>query len=136
MKTLHIILLTAFAAGIAATGPVFGQGESQGGTAQAEPAPGGMLRTMPHGRYQCALPGDAGGDAYVVVEEEEFRIFTASRYETAQGTGTYILRGKDLTFTLGPKKGERFERVGDNQLRKLKPGGEASDLLCTRRGSR
>lgn len=136
MKTLHIILLTAFAAGIAATGPVLGQPDAQPNATQAEPAPGGALRTMPHGRYQCALPGDAGGEAYVVVVEEEFRIFTASRYETAQGSGTYILRGKDLTFTHGPKKGERFERVGDNQLRKLKPGGEATDLLCTRRGSR
>lgn len=132
MKTLHVILLTAFAAGIAATGPVLGQQDTPAATSP----PGGMLRTMPHGRYQCALPGDADGAAYDVVEEEEFRIFTASRYENATGEGTYIMRGDDLTFTQGPKKGERFTRVGANQLRKLDARGSRTDLLCTRLGSR
>jgi len=132
MKTLHVILLTAFAAGIAATGPVLGQQD----TPAADSQPGGMLRTMPHGRYQCALPGDAGGAAYTTVAEEEFRIFTASRYENAQGEGTYIMRGDSLTFTQGPKKGERFSRVGANQLRKLDSSGTRTELLCTRVGSR
>ncbi|MFU7528974.1 elongation factor P [Qipengyuania sp. ASV99] len=132
MKTIHIAILTAFAAGIAATAPAIGKQENA-----AAPAPpsGGMLRTLPHGTYQCALPGDAGGAAFVAVEEQDFRIFTASRYETADGAGTYILRGDEVTFTRGPRKGERFRQVSENQLRKLNANGEDSDLLCTRLGS-
>ncbi|MGB7371123.1 elongation factor P [Erythrobacter sp.] len=96
--------------------------------------PGGMLKTLPRGNYSCALPGDAGGDAFVVVAEEAFRISTASRYQSAAGDGTYLLRGRELLFTRGPRKGERFHRVGDNQLRKLREDGSESDLLCTRGG--
>lgn len=128
MKTLHVIGLTAFAVTVASVVPASGQEDSP-----VAPAPSGMLRTMPHGNYECALPGDAGAEAFKVVDAENFRISTASRYTNSEGAGTYILRGRDLTFTRGPKKGERFERVGDNQLRKLDAVGDKSDLLCTRR---
>ena len=133
MKTLHVILLTGFAAVLAAGGPTIVRGETSGsGTLPS----GGTLNTMPHGPYECALPGDAGGAAYVVIEEENFRVSTASRYQSAEGSGTYIMRGDMLTFTRGPKRGERFRRIGDNQLRKLNSNGEVTDLLCTRLGSR
>lgn len=128
MKTVHVILLTAFAGVVAAVVPAKGQDERP-----ALPPPGGMLKTMPHGNYDCALPGDAGAQAYRVDEAENFRISTASRYTNTQGAGTYILRGDDLTFTRGPKKGERFVRVGTNQLRKLDSMGERTAILCTRR---
>lgn len=128
MKTVHIVCLTAFAVAVAAVVPAKGQEERP-----AVPPPGGMLKTMPHGNYSCALPGDAGAQAYRVVEAENFRISTASRYTNAEGAGTYLLRGNDLTFTRGPKKGERFVRVGDNQLRKLDSLGERTEILCTRR---
>lgn len=114
------------------------QGQSQA-PSSPDPAPlpgGGPLRTLPHGIYQCALPGDALGPAFIVVEDEEFRIFTASRYENKDGVGTYIMRGDALTFTAGPKKGERFKRIGTNQVRRINSDGEAGDLLCTRMGSR
>jgi len=139
MKTIHVILLTSFAAGLAAVSPAIGQEDSITAGAPTSPAAspaGGPLRTMPHGTYQCALPGDAGGAAFDVSEGESFRIFTASRYESGDGAGTYIQRGTALTFTRGPRKGERFQRVGDNQLRKLAEDGTRSDLLCTRLGSR
>ena len=116
MKTRYVVLLTAFAAALAAASPLM---------AQSDPPGGGMLRTLPHGTYQCALPGDAGGKAFEVVEQETFRIRPSSGYTTAQGSGIYILRGDELTFTRGPKKGQRFKRVGDNQLRRGK-------LTCTR----
>lgn len=116
MKTRYVLLLTAVAAAVAAASPL---------AVQATPPSGGMLRTMPHGIYQCALPGDAGGKAFEVIDEEGFRIRPSSGYTSAEGSGTYILRGKELTFTRGPKKGERFERVGTNQLKRGK-------LLCTR----
>lgn len=120
MKTRYVLLLTGVAAGIAAVTPLMADA--------APPPPGGMLATMPHGTYQCALPGDALGKAFIVVEEEQFSIGTASSYRSAEGRGTYILRGEKLTFTRGPKKGETFERVGTNQLKRGK-------LLCTRLGS-
>lgn len=123
MKTRYVIVLTTFAAALAATFPL---------TSQAKPPGGGILRTMPLGTYQCALPGDAAGKAFVVVDEEQFRIGTASSYNSAEGAGVYILRGEVLTFTRGPKKGERFERVGRNQLQRLKPDGTRDKLLCTR----
>lgn len=116
MKTRYIFLLTATAAAIAADASL---------GAQAAPSDGGMLGTMPHGVYQCALPGDAGGKAFEVQESESFRIRPSSGYNSAQGSGTYILRGNRLTFTSGPKKGERMERVGTNQLKR-------GDLICTR----
>lgn len=128
MKTSHIFMLTAFAAFVAAASPLMSQ---QSGTASA---PGGMLRTMPHGAYQCTLPGDAGGKAYKVMETEAFQIGTASSYTSAEGRGNYILRGDQLTFTRGPKKGQKFERISTNQLRKLDSAGERKKLRCIRLG--
>lgn len=128
MKSSHIFLLTTFAAVIAALSPAAGQQDS------AVSAGNGPLRTLPHGTYSCALPGDAGGSAFVRVESEDFRIIPASRYVTSEGEGVYILRGRELTFTRGPKKDERYKRVGDNQLRKIDGDGAATELLCTRIG--
>jgi hypothetical protein len=121
MKTLHVIILTAFAAVVAAASPLLAQ-------------EGRMLRTMPHGEYECALPGDAAREAYRVVPQASFGIAAASRYRTAEGVGTYLMRGEELVFTGGPRKGEQFRRVGPNQLQRLKEDGSVSKLLCTRRG--
>ncbi len=96
---------------------------------------GGMLRTMPHGTYECALPGSAAGAAIERQEDEDFRLSSASRYRNTEGRGTYLLKGKTFTFTRGPKKGERFIREGENRLRKLDRAGNATRLLCVRRGS-
>lgn len=145
MRTLFIILLAVTGAVVATAGPVLSKPatgqphtaqDSARAGAQARVPAGGMLRTMPHGDYECALPGDAGGRAYEVVKAEGFRISTASRYNADAGSGTYILRGNKLTFTAGPKNGERFERVGENQLRKTDAKGERGDLLCTRLADR
>ena len=121
---------------VVTAGPVLSKkAQTQALEQQAAPS-SGMLRTMPHGAYECALPGDAGGKAYRVVAEEGFRISTASRYSVNGDTGTYILRGDKLTFTAGPKNGEKFDRVGENQLRKVKLDGTKSELLCTRLADR
>ena len=134
MRTFFIILLATTGAVVATAGPVLPK--AGGSQAQSLPPGGGMLRTMPHGVYECTLPGDAGGRAYEIVAGEGFRISTASRYSSDAGDGTYILRGRSLTFTAGPKNGERFERVGDNQLRKLERDGTKTELLCTRLADR
>ncbi|MEM6907552.1 MAG: elongation factor P [Pseudomonadota bacterium] len=136
MQSFNIALLTGFAALVAASGTSFGVLEDAAATAPPSNAPaGGMLRTMPHGTYQCALPGDVTGRAITVVAEENFRISGASRYRAAQGSGIYLLRGQTLTFTRGPKKGERFRRVGTNQLQRLGADGELDKLICTRLGN-
>jgi hypothetical protein len=136
MRTIFIILLAMTGAVAATAGPVLSKQEQPDKAQRAAPPAGGMLRTMPHGEYECALPGDAGGRAYEVVSPEGFRISTASRYTNELGAGTYILRGNSLTFTAGPKNGERFQRVGQNQLRKLDADGERSELICTRLADR
>ncbi len=123
MRTRYIIGLTAFAAALAAVTP------------HARGQDGGMLSTMPQGNYQCALPGDAGGAAYTIVEGAEFRLGAASSYHSENGSGVYILKGKSLTFTRGPRKGERYRRIGTNQLTKINPDGSLSKLLCTRIGA-
>lgn len=136
MKPLAMIAISAV---LSASGNVAAvAADTQTATPQpgVERPSGGMLRTLPHGTYQCALPGDANGPAFRVVAHEEFRIFTASRYENSEGTGTYIMRGQTLTFTSGPKKGQMMWRVGTNQVRQILPDGSHGDLLCTRLGSR
>lgn len=100
--------------------------------ASADAAPPGKLGTLPPGVYQCALPGDAADRAFVVVADKEFRIATGSTYSDARGTGTYILRGRELTFTRGSRKGEQYYRVGQNQLRAREGDGSLGELLCTR----
>lgn len=149
MRTRHIIALTVVAAAIAgssgnflsAEGPVLKPVLSAVNGSEAlaatpnEQTEGGPLGTMPHGRYQCALPGDAVGAAINVVETASFRISQASSYKNAEGSGIYLMRGKMLTFTRGPKKGEKFERVGSSQLQQVNADGSLSKLICTRLGS-
>ena len=93
-----------------------------------------MLGILQHGNYQCALPGDAGGEAFIVIPEESFRIGTASSYVNDAGTGIYLMRGDEVVFTRGPKKDQRFQQLGDNTLQKLNPDGTLSKLICTRLG--
>ena len=134
MKTRNIVLLTAIAAAMAAGSPTL-SGPLADAQTPAAPLPGGgALSTLPHGTYQCALPGDASGNAFDVIESENFRIGHASKYRNEEGTGTYLLRGKEMIFTRGPKKGERYKRIGTNQVRKL-DGETVTKLLCTRLGN-
>lgn len=122
MKTTHVLILTALAATIAAAVP--------SGAQEGRP-----LRTLPHGTYTCALPGDAAGGAFRAVDAERFIILPGSGYRDADGVrGVYILRGTELTFTSGPKKGQRFKRLGNNTLKRLSADGTIGRLSCTRLG--
>lgn len=98
------------------------------------PAQAQMLRTMPHGPYECALPGAASREAWLPQEKESFRIARASRYRNDQGRGTYILKGDELTFTAGPKNGEKLRRTGTNELRSINEDGSTGRLICVRVG--
>lgn len=98
-------------------------------------APGGKLGTLPLGEYRCALPGDSGGLAWVPLEGREFNIGNASIYHTAEGSGTYLLTGKRVTFTRGPMKGMEFDRTGSGTLRWIDEDGELSRVRCVRAGT-
>jgi hypothetical protein len=133
MKTRYILLLIVSAAAAAAFLP--GDAHGQNTVQPRVNAPStGVLGILQHGNYQCALPGDAGGEAFRVVPDESFRIGTASSYVNDKGNGIYLLRGDEVVFTRGPKKDQRFLRLGDNTLRKLNPDGSPSKLICTRLG--
>lgn len=101
---------------------------------RAPAAGGGTLTTLPVGRYQCSLPGDAGGAAWIPIEERAFSIKNASRYIRSDGEGTYLLAGDRLVFTRGPMKDEQYRRVGTNTLRALKPDGSFGSIRCVRTG--
>lgn len=138
MKTPYVVLLIISAASAAAflPGGVNGQDRSASRPqASARPATGGMLGILQHGDWQCALPGDAGGVAFVEQPAEGFRIGTASSYISPAGNGIYLLRGTEVLFTRGPKKDERFVVLGENSLRKLNPDGTPSKMICTRIGN-
>lgn len=114
----RIIILSLFAAGFLAS-----------------PAHADLLKTMPHGPYECALPGDAASQAWIPQESEGFTISRASRYRNAEGRGTYILKGNELTFTAGPKNGEQLRRTGSNELREINEDGSTGRMICVRVGS-
>lgn len=139
MRTRYMILLTLCAAAVAAfsSGLAGAQDRNDARPAGSPPAAndGGMLATLQRGEWECALPGDAGGEAFVVVPEEGFRIGNASSYRNAEGRGIYLLRGTELIFTRGPKKDQRFRVLGENSLRKLAEDGSESKLTCTRLGN-
>lgn len=137
MKTRYIFALIVSAAAAAAFLP--GSAQSQDRSASRPQSRSytpstGVLGVLQHGQYQCALPGDAGGAAFIEVPEEGFRIGTASSYVNAQGNGIYLMRGNEVVFTRGPKKDQRFRRMGDNTLQKLNPDKTLSKLICTRLG--
>jgi len=141
MKTPSIFLLIVSAAAAAAFLPGGVQGQDQatdrGATrpqARAGAPVSGMIGILRHGTWECALPGDAGGEAFIAVPEEGFRIGTASSYANAQGSGIYLLRGTQMVFTRGPKKDQRFRVLGENTLQKLDPDGSPSRLICTQLG--
>ncbi|MFO6447154.1 elongation factor P [Erythrobacter sp. NE805] len=143
MRTRYVLLLVAGAAALAAVGPGGARGQTAATNRDASrprpssgPPTGGVLGILEHGQWQCALPGDAGGAAFVEVPEEAFLISTASSYRSpGGGRGIYLLRGTEVVFTRGPKKDQRFRVRGENTLQKLNPDGTDSKLICTRVGN-
>jgi hypothetical protein len=138
MKTRYIFLLIVSAAAAAAFLPHGVQGQDRAASrpqSRAGAPTSGMIGILQHGEWQCALPGDAGGEAFIEVPEEAFRIGTASSYINPQGSGIYLLRGNEVLFTRGPKKDQRFRLLGENTLQKLNPDGSLSKLICTRIGN-
>lgn len=94
----------------------------------------GRLALLDQGEYVCALPGDASGAAWVVQDGREFAITGGSSYRTARGSGTYLLEGKQVTFTRGPMRGARFMRLGSGLLQQVDRGGKLGRMRCHRAG--
>jgi hypothetical protein len=101
--------------------------------APALAAPGGRIDTIHPGEYTCELPGDATGPAGFPVAEESFTVTSGSSYATAHGRGSYLLTGDLMVMTSGPKRGQKYNRLSDNFLRKLQADGAESTLRCVRR---
>ncbi|ABC63144.1 hypothetical protein [Erythrobacter litoralis] len=95
---------------------------------------GAPLGTLPVGRYQCSLPGDASGPAWRDIDDMRFSIKNASRYLSPTGDGTYLMQGDELVFTRGPMKDQRYKRMGSSILRKLKSDGSLDRIRCVRIG--
>lgn len=118
MKTARLAL---FALAIAAPSAVLAQDD-------------GPLQTLPVGQYQCSVPGDAAGRAWIPIEGKVFTIKNASRYLSPEGTGIYLMTGDELIFTRGPMKNQRFRRMGSTILRMKEADGSLGRVRCVRVG--
>lgn len=96
-------------------------------------APGGKIGTLQQGEYACELPGDAMGPAGYRQSGEGFTIVNSSSYAVEQGRGAYLLTGDVMTFTSGPRQGERYHRISTSFLRRMAADGSDTELRCVRR---
>jgi hypothetical protein len=118
MKQLTKLTLLAALAGLA-HGPAMAQGR---------------LLLLDQGEYVCALPGDASGAAWVEQEGRDFAITGGSSYRTVRGAGTYLMEGKQVTFTRGPMRGTKMMRLGSGLLQEVGRDGKLGRLRCHRVG--
>ena len=96
----------------------------------------GRLGTLPLGPYSCSLPGDADGEAWVVLPGDGFTIENGSAYRTDKGSGTYLLAGDIVTFTSGPLKNARYKRSGKATLQRIEVDGKPGRVRCVRAATR
>jgi hypothetical protein len=100
--------------------------------AAAAPATGaGHLGTLERGLYRCETPGDAGGEAGIPREDEDFEVISSSRYKVPGGRGVYLRKGNLVTLTSGPREGAQYRLETERYLIKL---GSAEHLRCYWRG--
>jgi len=89
----------------------------------------GPIGTLERGTYTCELPGDAGGRAGVAQPDAQLTIIGASRYDSPQGSGTYLRRGDVVMLTSGPRSGESYAVVSPAFLRRIEDG-KPGKLRC------
>ncbi|MEW9855458.1 hypothetical protein [Novosphingobium sp. M1R2S20] len=94
------------------------------------PVPGGLIDTLPLGKYTCELPGDAGGPVRVPAEEFDFTVIHGSSYRTAGMRGSYLLTGDLVTMTSGKLKGMKLHRISSGFLRRVDAAGRDDELRC------
>ena len=97
---------------------------------QPRPVPGGVIGTLPLGKYDCELAGDAGGPVRVAAAEFDFRVINGSNYRAAGERGSYLLTGDVVLMTGGKLKGLKLHRVSDGFLRRVEADGSDGELRC------
>ena len=88
------------------------------------------MDTIPQGGYICEVPGDAAGFAGIRQPAVEFTVVNGSSYSADGQLGSYLLTGDTLVFTSGPRKGQRFHRVGFRTLHRIGSDGRDTNLRC------
>lgn len=96
------------------------------------PATGaGHLGTLERGLYRCEAPGDAGGEAGIPREGEDFEVISSSRYRVPGARGVYLRKGNLVTLTSGPRKGAQYRLESERYLIKI---GSSENIRCYWRG--
>lgn len=108
------------------------QGQDISPQADRLPPHRGGIGVMPQGLYVCELPDGSASSRGVVQPGTSFRITSASRYISDQGTGTYLRRGDTMVLSSGPRAGEQYQIVGDGFVRRLE-NGNPGRLRCLHR---
>ncbi len=97
----------------------------------ASAGPGGKLATLGLGAWICEVPGDASAPPKPQ-PEYNFTVVPDSSYVTAgDERGSYLLLGDQLTFTSGPRVGDRYMLDSNATLRKL---GHSAAIRCVLAG--
>ena len=94
----------------------------------------GPIDTAQRGTYRCELPGTAAGAAGVAQPQDDFRIASASRYQSDRGNGTYLRQRDTIRFTGGPRAGEAYRMESESFFRRLDAHGRPGRLRCVRSG--
>lgn len=95
----------------------------------------GPIGTAQRGAYTCELPGNAAGAAGIAQPQDDFRIASASRYQSARGDGTYLRQGNTIRFTSGPRAGEAYRMESESFFRRVDADGKPGRLRCVRSGN-
>jgi hypothetical protein len=96
------------------------------------PVPGGLIGTLPQGRYTCELPGDASGPVRVAAHDFDFSVIHGSSYRAGASRGSYLLTGDLVTMTGGKLKGLKLHRIADGFLRQVTASGADGEMRCVR----
>lgn len=94
----------------------------------------GRIALLDQGEYVCALPGDATGGAWIEQRARDFAITGGSSYRTPQGSGTYLMEGRKVTFTRGPMRGTQFMHLASGLLQEIGRDGKLGRMRCHRSG--
>ncbi len=94
------------------------------------PVAGGRIGTLSLGRYQCELPGDAGGPIGQRLPDNDFTVANASSYKAGGVRGSYLYTGNTVVMTGGKFKGLHFRRVSSGFLQETDASGVEKEMRC------
>lgn len=94
------------------------------------PVPGGLIGTLPQGKYTCELPGNAGGPVRVAAADFDFSVILGSSYRADGVRGSYLLTGDLVHMTGGKLAGLKFRRISDGFLRRIDANGQDGEMRC------